>query len=73
MTASQPTEVKGLRRILGLACHHCPFCSYGRKHPNSLIGKLMHSSLHANHCPAWNAEKALYPETNTAADRKTTN
>jgi hypothetical protein len=50
------------QRMMGDFCHHCPVCSYGRKKPESPIGKIMHSKAHADHCPFWNAEKKMFGE-----------
>jgi len=49
------------KKAFGTFCHHCPVCSYGRKNPDSVIGKMLHHPLHADNCPAWKAEKELYP------------
>jgi hypothetical protein len=58
-----PKEEPGFyKKIMGAACHHCPLCKYGRSHPESLIGKMLHSKLHADHCPMWKAEKEIYGE-----------
>lgn len=48
------------KRILAGICHHCPLCRYGRKNPDSAVGRLLRHPLHADHCPAWKAEKELY-------------
>lgn len=50
----------GLRRILAAVCHACPACRYGRGHPDSLLGRLLHHPLHADRCPLWRAERAVY-------------
>jgi len=49
-----------MKHLLGWLCHHCPVCRYGRKHPESLIGRALHSKLHVDNCPAWKAEKEMY-------------
>jgi len=49
-----------LRKALAVVCHRCPICKYGRARPNSLIGKILHHRLHADYCPMWKAEKAMY-------------
>ncbi len=49
-----------LRRLLGAACHHCPLCVYGRRRPESWIGRILHHRWHADHCPFWKAEQELY-------------
>jgi len=48
------------RKIMAVACHYCPLCNYGRNHPESIVGKVLHHKLHAEHCPLWKAEKAVY-------------
>jgi hypothetical protein len=49
-----------LRSLLALFCHHCPFCAYGRRRPESLLGRLLRYPLHADHCPFWKAEIERY-------------
>jgi hypothetical protein len=51
------------KKVAGTFCHYCPVCGYGRRHPDSVIGKIVHHPLHANNCPFWNAEKELYQQT----------
>jgi len=53
--------VSPLKKALGFLCRHCPVCSYGRRRPESLVGRILHSPLHADHCPFWKAEKEAYP------------
>ncbi|MBW1669104.1 MAG: hypothetical protein JRJ66_13865 [Deltaproteobacteria bacterium] len=55
-------QIGFLKKFMALACHYCPVCIYGRKKPQSLAGKLLHHRLHAEHCPFWKAEKAVYDE-----------
>ena len=50
------------KKMMGSVCHHCPICKYGRKNPESAIGKILHSKIHADHCPMWRAEKEIYGE-----------
>ena len=61
------TEVSALKKMMATICHHCPMCSYGRNHPDSLIGKVLHHKYHADNCPFWKAEKAVYQEKTDAA------
>ena len=48
------------KKIMGTVCHHCPLCKYGRKHPESTIGKMLHHKVHSDHCAMWKAEKEIY-------------
>ncbi|MBW1993526.1 MAG: hypothetical protein JRI77_03635 [Deltaproteobacteria bacterium] len=50
------------KKIMGAVCRHCPICRYGRKNPESFIGKILHARIHADHCPLWKAEKEIYGE-----------
>ncbi len=50
-----------VRRALAAACHWCPVCRRARNRPESLVGRILHHPLHADHCPFWKAERALYP------------
>jgi len=50
----------GLGKILAWICHRCPVCQYGREHPDSPIGKILHHPVHADHCPMWKAERTVY-------------
>jgi hypothetical protein len=49
-----------VRKALAVMCHYCPLCRYGRAKPDSVIGKVLHHRLHADHCPMWKAERAVY-------------
>jgi hypothetical protein len=49
-----------VRRALAVMCHYCPLCRYGRANPESAIGRILHHRLHADFCPMWKAEKAVY-------------
>ena len=49
-----------VRKALAAMCHACPLCKFGREHPGSFLGRVLNHPLHANHCPMWKAEKALY-------------
>jgi hypothetical protein len=51
---------RGGSKILAWMCHRCPLCRYGREHPESLIGRVLHHPLHADHCPFWKAERTAY-------------
>ncbi len=55
-------HVSPLRKVLAAMCSHCPICNYGRTHPDSVLGRLLHHSLHADHCPFWKAEQAVRAE-----------
>jgi hypothetical protein len=48
------------KRVAAALCHHCPLCRYGRKSPQSLVGRILHHRLHAEHCPFWKAERDAY-------------
>ncbi len=62
-------SVGPVRRALAVMCHHCPFCRYGRANPESLLGKVMHHRLHADYCPMWKSEKAVYGPEQEAGPR----
>lgn len=47
-------------KALAVMCHRCPLCRQARAHPDSLIGRVLHHRLHANYCPLWKAERAIY-------------
>jgi len=49
-----------LGTALAWMCHHCPVCAHGRAHPESLLGRVLHHRLHADHCPMWKAEQVVY-------------
>jgi hypothetical protein len=48
-----------LTQALGSICRHCPMCIYARAHPDSILGRILHHPLHADHCPLWKAEKTV--------------
>jgi hypothetical protein len=54
------THVGPVRKALGVMCHLCPLCRYGRAKPESILGRVLHHRLHADYCPMWKAEKAMY-------------
>jgi len=56
---AQPEQTGRVTRLLGRICSHCPICRHARARPESLIGRVLHHPLHADHCPFWKAEKAL--------------
>jgi hypothetical protein len=58
--AMNEKRINPLKKVVAVVCHHCPFCSYGRKYPDSILGKMMHHKIHADNCPLWKAEKELY-------------
>ncbi|MBI4537779.1 MAG: hypothetical protein HY712_07455 [candidate division NC10 bacterium] len=49
-----------VKRALAVICHVCPVCAYGRRHPDSPVGRVLRHPLHANHCPFWKAEREEY-------------
>jgi len=49
-----------LKRAVAFYCHHCPVCAFARKHPESLIGRILLHPWHSDRCPFWKAEKELY-------------
>jgi hypothetical protein len=51
-----------LKGVMASLCHHCPLCRYGRKSPQSLVGRILHHPFHAEHCPFWKAERQVYRE-----------
>ena len=53
-------DVGPVRRVLAIVCHYCPVCRHARAHPESVIGKVLHHTLHADYCPMWKAEIAVY-------------
>ena len=53
-------SVSPFKKVLASMCHHCPLCRYGRAKPDSVLGKVLHHRLHADYCPLWKAEKAVY-------------
>lgn len=57
MTETSPTKWKAW---MAAACHYCPLCRYGRRNPESFVGKLLHHKSHADNCPFWKAEKEIY-------------
>jgi hypothetical protein len=48
------------QRIMASVCHHCPLCKHARNNPESMLGKILHHKIHADHCPFWKAEKTVY-------------
>jgi hypothetical protein len=49
-----------VQRAMASLCHYCPVCRYGRKKPDSLVGRMLHHPLHADRCPFWKAEQEKY-------------
>jgi hypothetical protein len=49
-----------VREGMAWLCHACPLCAHGRRRPDSLLGRILHHPLHADHCPFWKAERARY-------------
>ncbi|MBM3131412.1 MAG: hypothetical protein FJZ95_00020 [Chloroflexi bacterium] len=56
------TKIGLFKKARASMCHHCPMCHYGRKHPESKIGRMLHHPSHAEHCAMWKAEKEVYGE-----------
>ncbi|HTU01696.1 MAG TPA: hypothetical protein VMG58_07755 [Candidatus Sulfotelmatobacter sp.] len=57
-----PQKLSAPKNVLAWICHQCPFCRHARSHPTSLLGRIMHHPLHADHCPLWKAERQRYPQ-----------
>lgn len=55
--------------VMASLCHHCPICRYGRKAPESLVGRMLHHPFHAERCPFWKAEKEAYREAGAGVGR----
>jgi hypothetical protein len=55
-----------VKRVLAVVCSHCPLCIHGRAHPDSVLGRMLHHPLHADHCPFWKAEQAMRGEHSAA-------
>ena len=53
-------KIGAFKKIRAAICHNCPFCRHARNNPKSTIGKMLHSKLHADHCPMWRAEQEVY-------------
>lgn len=49
-----------LERAMAAICHACPVCEYGRRHPGSVIGRVLRHPWHAERCPFWKAERERY-------------
>ena len=58
------------KEFMASVCHYCPLCRYGRKNPDSFIGRMLHHPYHSERCPFWRAEKERYPEKREEPDRK---
>jgi hypothetical protein len=61
MADDRPEAPGRLQRVLGTLCHHCPVCAYGRRHPDSALGRVLRHPWHADRCPFWKAEQEQYP------------
>jgi len=59
-------KITFLKKITASVCHYCPFCIYGRKNPESIVGRMLHHKFHADNCPLWKAEKEVYKQGNKA-------
>ena len=53
-------KIGAFKKIRAAICHNCPFCKHARNNPKSTIGKMLHSKLHADHCPMWRAEQEVF-------------
>jgi hypothetical protein len=53
-------DVGFVRRVMAGACHYCAICRYGRRNPESIVGRILHHRIHADHCPFWKLEKQVY-------------
>ena len=54
------SKISFFKNVRAKICHHCPFCSYGRKNPDSIVGKILHHKFHSDRCPMWKAEQEVY-------------
>ena len=50
-------DIGTFKKIRATICHNCPMCKHARENPQSIIGKILHHQLHAEHCPMWKAEQ----------------
>ncbi len=46
------------KKLLAKFCNICPLCRFSRKHPDSLLGKIM--IWHGKWCPIWKAWEDMY-------------
>ena len=56
----QADDIGRFKKIRAAICHNCPMCKHARENPQSMIGKVLHHKLHADHCPMWKAEQEVY-------------
>ena len=61
-TGGGQNTLSAAKSMLAWICHRCPMCRHARSHPTSLLGRIMHHPLHADHCPLWKAEQQRYPQ-----------
>jgi hypothetical protein len=71
MPDDRSETMRSFKRALATLCHHCPVCAYGRRHPDSALGRILHHSWHADRCPFWKAERDEYPPTGEVARKET--
>jgi hypothetical protein len=48
------------KKVMASLCHFCPICRFGRRNPDSLVGRALRHPLHADRCPFWKAEQEKY-------------
>jgi len=49
-----------IKRLMAKRCDVCLVCRHARKHPESVIGKLL--AWHGRYCPFWRAWEEVYGE-----------
>ncbi len=60
---SMADEEQGyMKSLMASICHYCPICRFGRKNPESLVGRMLRHPFHAERCPFWKAEIEKYPQ-----------
>lgn len=57
-----PAMISSFKKLRSKICEHCPLCVHARKNPDSMIGKMLHSKVHADNCPLWKAYRDLHSE-----------
>jgi len=61
-------DIGRFKKIRAAICHNCPMCKHARENPQSMIGRILHHKLHADHCPMWKAEQEVYGKVRKADD-----
>jgi hypothetical protein len=51
-----------VKKVMASLCHFCPVCPFGRRNPDSLVGRVLRHSFHADRCPFWEAVQKRYGE-----------